>query len=126
MCVIALLTMFFTSHAEVRTLDQKRLAAFETHLHKKEAHEARREKTAYLIKQQRARREQRYEAIRDAFRRPTVTKPQGEGAYNKRMEAKAQQYEQKRERFAQQKQRLAETLDEKIDRTKMVEYNLEN
>lgn len=118
--------MVLPCFANGETIDEKRLKAFQLYVHKKEAHEAARERYADREKLGRGQREQRYEKVRESFRRPTTTKPPGEDGYQRRREEMAARYAQTRDTFAERRQRLAEMLDAKIDRTKMIEYELKN
>lgn len=124
MCMLAFFLMVLPSFAESKTMDEKRLVSFQTYVLKKEAHQERIEQAAGQEKLRRAGREARFEQVRENFKRSTVTKPPGEDAFKRKVEQQEQRYDQRRERFSIQQHQASEALHDKMDRIKMVEYEL--
>lgn len=121
-----ILIIFFmvVSHADETSMDAKRLENFNGYLLKKEAYEEKRQRSAAKEKERRILREESYEKKRSSFRRPVHTEPPGKENYARKLEELEKRYERIRDSFSAKQQRSAEALFQKIDRTKMIEYEL--
>lgn len=120
-----MLTLFISAtHAEDVSMDEKRLQNFNAYLLKKEAQEAARMEQASKEKIRRQKIEDAYEKARAEFLRPEQKAPMGLDEYNRKMALLEERYDQIRKAFAEKQQAHAKEFFDKIDRTKMVEYDL--
>ncbi len=122
---LAILFLFFVSPAVSLSMDQKRLSEFKSFMLKKQALELERQNSAESEKRRREKRDASYEAARSSFKRPPVVEPQGKEDYARKMEGLVEAYGRVRKEYADRQKKMVETYYEKIDRTKMIEYELE-
>lgn len=126
MWISALFFCFSLVHAEDLSMDEKRLRDFKAYVLKKEDYERERQERGQTERAKRQRREAAYESARASFVRPVVTEPPGRESYERKMAELEKRYQAVRERYSARQNRLAEALHEKIDRTKMVEYDIKS
>lgn len=115
----------FVSHADSTSMDEKRLSEFKGYVLKKEAYEMERQSSAGREKQRRLQRLETYEKQRSSFKRAPDVEPPGKEDYARKMSELEKKYERIRNAYAAKQKQLADMYHEKIDRTKMIEYELE-
>jgi flagellar biosynthesis GTPase FlhF len=121
---LAILFLFFVSHADSASMDEKRLNEFKSFMLKKEALEMERQNAAESEKRRREKRESSYESVRSSFKRPPVVEPPGKDDYARKMDELEKSYDRMRKVYADKQKKIADTYNEKMDQTKMIEYEL--
>lgn len=117
--------LIFISHADSMSMDEKRLSEFKNFMLKKEALEKERQNSAESEKRSREKRDSSYEKQRSSFKRPPIVEPPGKEDYASKMAELEEKYERVRKEYSAKQRKMADTYHEKIDQTKMIEYELE-
>lgn len=118
------LFIFISSGDSGVSSEERKLEGFKAHLIKKKAAETSRIQFAEIESIKRKKNEQKYELARENFKRPVSTTPAGLDAYEKKILAAERRYIEARDKYAKTKTTLDLKLSEKMDATKMVEYEL--
>jgi hypothetical protein len=125
--MLAYVFFFFSmwSGADELKQDLHRLEAFQQYMLKKDAYEQKREATAKEIAVKRAARIERYEKMRENFKREEPKAPQGMEVYDKLYTRLEERIAKKRAEYLSKKMELTPALEEKMDKVKMKEYSIE-